>query len=128
MSNERVLKGEIYTLPDISFVGGATQKYRFLLKGDDGQPFSIAGASVDFSIIDYTNKNGEPILSVTPEILADGNGVACILYVVIDSSDTRDLYGKYIYQITIIDVSQNVGIPNQGIMTVTRNINREFIE
>jgi hypothetical protein len=128
MSHDNVLMGEIYTLPEISFVGGATQKYRFQLKGDDGEPFSIAGATANFSIIDYSNKNGTPILSITPQILADGDGVACILYVTINSSSTKNLYGKYIYQITIIDVSQNVGIPNQGIMTITRNINREFIK
>ena len=35
--------------------------------------------------------------------------------------------GKYIYQITIRDISGEVEIPNQGLIHIIKNINQAFI-
>lgn len=45
----------------------------------------------------------------------------------LEPSDTYELYGKFIYQISIRDVDGNVEIPQQGLMYVTNNINKSFI-
>lgn len=121
------MQTNIYTLPELTFVGGKTQELRFNLKDTDGQPYNASGATVDFSICDYSYKTGAPILSLTPTLIADENGIADMLYVTISPEDTLNLFGKYIYQITIIDISGRVDIPNQGIMNITKNINTKFI-
>lgn len=121
------MQNNIYTLPEVSFVGGETQEFMFYLKNKNGESFNADGATVDFSICDYSNKVGAPLLSYTPDILGDSQGVASVLYVVIPKSDTAKLFGKYVYQITIIDLEGDAEIPSQGIMNITKNIHQAFV-
>lgn len=121
------MQTNIYTLPELTFVGGKTQELRFNLKDTNGEPYNASGSTINFSICDYSYKTGAPILSLAPALIADENGIADSLYVTITSEDTLNLFGKYIYQITIIDISGRVEIPNQGIMNITKNINTSFI-
>ena len=116
-----------YTLPEISFVGGATQVLRFNLKEDNGGNFDASECTVDFSIIDYSTRNvydTTAIISITPTI--SGSTVT----VTIPATDTVGLAGKYIYQMTVCSSGDGVTeyqIPNQGIMYVARNINPAYI-
>lgn len=121
------MQTNIYTLPELSFVGGKSIEFSFRLKDGDGLPYNASGASVNFSICSYSNKVGSPLLSLTPTIMADEGGVSSILHLMIDGTRTKGYYGKYIYQITIVDISGRIEIPNQGIMNITRNINEGFI-
>lgn len=116
-----------YTLPEIGFVGGETQEFLFYLKNKDGSGFNADGATIDFSICEYNNKTGSPILSYTPEILYDSHGVASLVHVVVPKDDTSQFFGKYIYQITIIDLNGAAAIPNQGVMRIVKNINQEIV-
>lgn len=121
------MQTNIYTLPEISFVGGETQEFNFYLKNRAGEPFDASGSSVDFAICNYSNKTGKPILSYTPTILADETGIANIIVLTIPKEDTAMLSGKFIYQITIIDASGNSEIPNQGIMNIAKNIHQDYV-
>lgn len=121
------MQTNLYTLPEISFVGGETQEFNFHLKNKDGLPFDASGSSIDFSICDYSNKNGEPLLSYSPTLLADESGVASIIILTIPKEATATLAGKYIYQITIVDVGGSSEIPNQGIMNIAKNIHQEYV-
>lgn len=121
------MQTNIYTLPELTFVGGKTQELRFNLKDKNGEPYNASGNTVNFSICDYSYKTGAPLLSLTTTLIADENGVADMLYITIAPEDTLNLFGKYIYQITIVDISGRVEIPNQGIMNITKNINTGFI-
>ena len=47
--------------------------------------------------------------------------------VTIDPKETVGMSGKYIYQITIKDISGDVEVPKQGIFLVVNNINKGFI-
>ena len=40
--------------------------------------------------------------------------------------ETVDLFGKFIYQITIQDISGEIEIPDQGILRIANNINKVF--
>ena len=42
--------------------------------------------------------------------------------------ETVNLYGKYIYQITIQDMSGETEIPSQGILGITNNIDKAIIK
>lgn len=57
----------------------------------------------------------------------DGDGtVTNVLRVVLLPEETVDLVGKFIYQITIQDISGEIEIPDQGIIRIANNINKSF--
>lgn len=116
------MQTNIYTLPELTFVGGKTQEFRFHLKEKDGSMYNANYCTANFSICNYSNKVGTPIYSTIPIFLSDGERIKHILKVVIPPEVTINLYGKYIYQITIMDDTGRIEIPNQGIMNITRNI------
>lgn len=118
------MQTNIYTLPELTFVGGKTQELNFRLKRPDGTPYNARACTANFAICNYSNKTGTPFVSITPEFRTEeSGGVINILHIDLPATDTLELFGKYIYQITIIDDNGNVEIPNQGIMNITRNIN-----
>lgn len=115
-----------YTLPQVEFVGGSTQDFAFRCRQHKtGRPLDMSGSEADFSIIDYGNKYGEPLVFRTMEV-REGDGIYNVLFVSLPPEDTVDLVGKYIYQISIRDVDGVVEIPNQGILYITNNIHKDF--
>ena len=122
------MQKNIYTLPELTFVGGKTQELKFNLKDCKRNPFNAEGSSADFSVCCYSYKTGEPVFSVIPVLTTAENGLMSKLTVKIEPDKTVNLFGKYIYQLTIIDCTGRVEIPNQGILNITRNINIGFVE
>jgi hypothetical protein len=118
----------IYTLPEISMVGGATREIRFRLRTPRGLPYDADGAAADFSVCNFSNKNGFPLFSLTPEALFDENGLQSVLAVTLTPDVTVNLCGKYVYQLTIAEPGGRAEIPNQGILFVARNIHQTFLE
>ena len=122
-----------YTLPAFDFVGGSTQDlifhcYFFKTK----KPNDLSACVADFSIINFVNKNGKPLLSKQMDIGSDPDrdgDVSNVVRVTLDSKDTLNLpAGKYIYQITIKDIDGEAEIPNQGFLLISHNINESFLE
>lgn len=115
------MQDTLFTLPAIEFVGGETQRLTFNVYSAGGtSPFELSDCTCDFSVVSFTNRSGDPV--ITKSMSANGN----ILSVKLDSGDTIALSGKYIYQIQIRDQSGNVEIPNQGIIYIADNINKDF--
>lgn len=129
---------KIYNLPDIDFIGGESQLLKFSLFTPLKQTFNADGYTAQLSIIQYSNKNGQPLL-VKDGIIAEGTEPGClnVLEFELDPEDTVDFYGRYVYQLSMreglntdgsaIGRSQETEIPGQGIVNITRNIHREFI-
>jgi len=123
---------DIYTLPTIDFVGGATQDFAFhVYFHAGGRPFDLDDCTANFAVVNYINKNGAPLISKSMEVAQGedtGEGVVDnILKVTLTPSDTMNLNGKYIYQITVKDTAGQVDIPNQGIMRIINNINKQIL-
>lgn len=118
-----------YTLPTLSFVGGETQSLLFnVYYSKNMEPFSMVGCISNFSVVNFTNKNGSPIIRKDMTVIENHDGTALnVLSVNLDPRDTYELHGKFIYQISIRDIDGNVEIPQQGIMYITNNINKSFI-
>ena len=118
-----------YVLPTIEFVGGETQELLFNMYFYQGKkPFSMVGCISSFSIVSFNNKNGSPILRKDMTVLENQDGTALnVLSVELTPEETYKLSGKYIYQISIKDVSGNIEIPKQGLMYIINNINKGFI-
>ena len=118
-----------YTLPTIDFVGGETQDLIFnMYFYKNKKPFSLTGSVCNFSIINFTNKTGTPIITKTMTVCeSEDYGVDNVLKVTLNPQETVALAGKYIYQITIQAINGDVEIPKQGILYITHNIDRDFI-
>ena len=122
-----------YTLPTIDFVGGSTQDLAFRVYFYlNGNPFDLSSCTADFSVINYVNKKGTPLISKAMSIAEgdckDGERVSNTLCVTLDPEDTVDLVGKFIYQITIRDISGDVEMPDHGILQITNNINKVYVK
>lgn len=121
-----------YTLPTIDFVGGSTQDLIFhSFFYSNKRPFDLSDCSANFSIINFVNKNGMPILSKSMQIasgdLDNGRKVPNLLKVTLLPSETYGLHGKFIYQISVKKSATQVDIPNHGIIYITNNINKGYI-
>lgn len=120
---------EPYTLPTVDFVGGETQDFSFnVFFYKNAKPYSLTGCKCNFSVVSFTNKMGEPIISKEmTAIFNEDQSADNVLTVTLEPEDTVDLFGKYIYQITIRDINGDAEIPKQGILYITNNINKSFI-
>ena len=119
---------EEYGLPTLDFVGGSTQKLIFnMYHINTERPYELTSAEVNFSAVSHLGKMGYPIISKTMEVSLGKEDVNNVASVILDSEDTVNLSGKYIYQISIKDIEGNVEVPGQGILYITDNINRSFI-
>lgn len=119
---------EHYSLPTIDFVGGETQELVFhaYAPSSTGKvPFSLSHCRALFTVVDFLNKSGKPVIGPTDmEVRTSGDGTDNLLFIKISSVDTERLEGKFVYQITIQEAETgDKDIPRQGIMLIARNIN-----
>ena len=119
--------GKTYNLPEISFIGGETHDFRFSLFTDTGKTFNASGIKATFSIVSSINRSGQPILSKDMTVIANDDGIENIITVTLQSNETVNLYGKYIYQITLQDMSGDIEIPSQGILGIINNIDKNIV-
>lgn len=117
----------IYTLPELDFVGGATNDFQFRVYRDEGktEAADLDGCTANFSLVNIINKSGTPALSKSMTVAQDEK--TSMLTVTLTAADTVNLNGKFVYQITIIDSRGFSIIPDQGIMHIHSNINRGLL-
>lgn len=119
-------------LPTIHFVGGETQELVFNVYSESTrQPFDLSSCTASLAVINWVNKSGKPLISKemsieTADSLA-GDNVPNILRVTLLPTETANLVGKYLYQISIRYVSGEMDIPDHGVMYISRNIDPDFI-
>lgn len=122
---------KMYSLPELCFVGGSSEDLQFNLfhNKDNPEPFSVFGGEANFSIVNFLNKNSTPLVSKKMNIsINDEETHYNILRVSLEPADTVDLFGKFVYQITIKDIGGNVDIPHQGIINIHNNIDKVFVK
>lgn len=120
----------VYSLPEIDFVGGSSQDLVFHVYCDrkNPKPFGLTGCTANFAIVNFVNKNSVPLVSKTMTVrMNEAETDYNILFVELEPRDTLDLFGKFIYQVTIKDVDNNADIPQQGIIYIHNNINKGFL-
>jgi hypothetical protein len=120
----------LYTLPEISFIGGEGQTILMSLwtPKPNSQPFNANSCKIDFSIINYSNKNGVPVVSKLCTLRDNDDNIPCIAVAELLPLDTVTLYGKYVYQVSFIDVDGNTEVPGQGIVYIQKNISVPFMQ
>ena len=121
---------EIYTLPELAFVGGSSEELVFhaYRNGTEPKPFGLTGCTANFSIAYYADKSGAPLASKEMTIKMDSANVyENIMTILLEPEDTIDLFGKYVYQITVKDPDDNADI-RQGILMIHKNVDKAFLQ
>ena len=105
-----------YTLPEISFIGGTTQYLTYSVFDQNGNPVDLNGATCKVKFRQYGSFGGSAILDKTGNITGLNN-----FQIVLDTSDTKDLYGKFVQQAIVID-SGKKEFRYQGIIVIEKAI------
>ena len=120
------MQKNIYDLPEISFISGGTEIFHFRLFTAGKNVFNASGANATFSVVSSVNRMGTPIISKSMGVIANNDGVESILTITLTPSETVELFGKYIYQIILIDFSGEVEI-QKGVLRISNNIDKDVI-
>lgn len=109
-----------FKLKEFSMIGGNYKEISIRVNDlDNGGYLSANNISLVFSLIEYSNRFGESILSRDCEAALDDDSKFILT---LTTADTEKLHGKYIYQFTVED-------PNgkqesfQGLINIDKNIN-----
>jgi len=118
-------KNDPVKLPEISFVAGDTQEWSFHVMLSSGEAFNLNGAAAQFAVQRPESRSAQPFWSKTMDVtVVDGERM---LTLTLDSADSVEWEGMYIYQISILDSGGNFKIPGHGKLIVTRNIDADFL-
>ena len=116
-----------FSLPEWSLAGGETRRRTFTLYQDEnGLVYNIPGASAQIAVVDFVNQHSEAKFTKPAEITMNDDGQYCEVLVELSPTDTVNLHGKYIYQLTIKDANGNVAAL-KGIMYISENVDKAFI-
>ena len=121
------MQTKLTTMPEWDFVGGETQKRTFTIYKPSGIAYDIPNGTASLAIVDFVNRDSDPVLSKQSSVTVDSDGKSCKVAFTLDPSDTVSLFGKYLYQVTIKDGNGNASIPYHGIMVIARNIDQLFL-
>lgn len=123
---------EVGVLPDIEMYGGDTAPWYVVLVNPDGTPHQYNDLSQVSSVLTFTSykvASGQgqnaivipPVLIINGEIsiYATGGVMATFIF---SESQTKQLHGKYVYQIEIIN--GNDKRISQGHILIKHNIHR----
>lgn len=114
-------------VPTIIEVGGGDINIDFDLKNQyNGTAYNAEGCTARFSVADYLYRDAA-LLNYEATLKSDENGILSVASVRIPASDTVDMTGAYIYQVSIKDASGNVEPPIQGKIIFARNIAADFV-
>ena len=69
---------------------------------------------------------GEPVYT-RQTALSASDGKYCVVTFALPSDATKELFGRYTYQITILDGNGNAAIPHQGRMMIYKNIQPDVL-
>lgn len=119
-----------YSLPLIEFVGGEYKKIPFHVYHYIGRrPFDLAGCKCHFSVVNYTSQSGPVVISKEMVVDSEEDGAAAnTIYVELSPDETISLFGKFVYQITIIGQDGSAEPIKQGIMNIVQNIDKEILK
>ena len=108
-----------FVLKELSIIGGDYQEILFhVTDNDNGSSMDIANFELNFSLIEYKNRYGTPLISRNCPISPDDSTAFLMVFY---PDDTKDYAGKYIYQITV-KAPNNKQKSFQGVITIEKNI------
>ena len=108
-------------------VGGGDIKIDFQLRNEFGSAFSAQGCSARMAIADWLYRDTN-IHSYNGSIVKDENGIYSIASFNIPGTDTVNLRGAYVYQVSIRDILGNLEPPFQGKLIISQSADISFAQ
>lgn len=108
----------INNLAEDIFTAGSTRTYDFYALDENGAAIDLSTAqSISWNMSRYGSSS--LLIGKTPTLPGSPVNLA---RVVIDSSDTLTISGKFIHQFVVVDLAGKTHIPGQGIITINPRI------
>lgn len=110
---------EIYNLEKFVMRGGSKTILPFSFEDEFDDPLDITSSAMIWTLSEF----GQPDFTILTKqgITAGDYG----FNIVLESSDTKKLEGKFVQQVTLIDYLGEEFIPAQGIVKINRNNNND---
>jgi hypothetical protein len=100
-------------LREFSFIAGSDKLLTFTCYADDGfSPLNISNGSASWALCPY-GQFDYPVIRKTGTITSTN-----VFTVTLSSSDTMNLSGKYIQQVTVLDSEGHTFTPGQGSVVI----------
>ena len=116
----------MFSLPTINIVGGETELLTFNVFNSNREPAElVSGTECGFAVAPYVSPGADPIITKTCSIQAGSSGARNVIVATLNSADTVDLNGKFIYQLTLKFGDR--AEPYQGVMYIARNIHPGYL-
>ena len=109
---------ELCKLPDVSFIGGTTKKFRFNIFNSSGTPVDLTELTAKMVIVNSAFRGSAPLITINMARAGDSDNT---FIATLDPAQTKQLYGKFIYQVTVAGVDYDEE-PRQGNMYISKNI------
>lgn len=113
-------------LPQCHMTAGATKEFYIPVFNPSGKQIDVSGMTARLSISDYVNQNCKPLVVKECEVSTQDDILLAVFRVRLDSQDTVNLYGKFIYQVTAKSADGDIG-PMRGILTISPNYDKEAV-
>lgn len=113
-------------VPDIFEVAGGDIDIDFRLRNELGGFFSAEGCTIRLAIADWLYRY-ETLFTYDAEIKEDSNGILSIASVHIPGTDTVNMCGAYVYQISMRDSHGHLEPPVQGKLVISQSADPAFI-
>lgn len=108
-------------LEQISFIGGCATTLVFNVVGTNGTPYDLDGYECSFSLARTSGGKSSVVLNKTGTVKESNTNQ---FEVILDTADTKNLFGKFKYQLTAQVTSDKVYEVGQGYCIIAENINR----
>lgn len=104
-----------------SFIAGSRQVYTFELYNFDDTEMDLKDATAILAVGNYCNPS-ITVLKKTANIEKNSNDVYNLVSVVLESEETKDLHGKFLFQMQISLSDNATIIPLEGILDIKSKI------
>lgn len=112
---------EVFNLERFVMRGGSKTILPFTFFDEDGvTPLDITTTTVIWTLSEF----GQPEYTILTKEAVLSSDTSCV--VTLNSSDTKELEGKFIQQVTLIDYLGEEYIPCQGIIKINKNNNNDY--
>jgi hypothetical protein len=111
------LTNNTYNLETIQFIGGTTQFLTFSVNNPDGTPVDLNGATCSWKLQKFGEFGDSAVLTKTANITGLNT-----FQVVLATTDTENLYGKFVQQPIVVDSGGKKFVPSQGFVVINKCI------
>ena len=114
------------TLPDYTMNAGEARTLTIPIYNSADKQIDMTDMAARFAISDPINQDSEPFVIKTCSIVASADSDYAVLRVDLAATDTVNMCGQYIYQVTVQDTDGRFGVL-KGVVTIAANYDKDAI-